>query len=344
MRKIAIIGHFGGNEKFYDGQTVKTKNLEQLLIGCGSFNVYRVDTYLSKINKIKLFIKTIVALLSNDYIFLLVSVNGLRVFLPLLYYLNKIIKKPIFHYVIGSELLEIVSKDKKMVKYLNSFEENWFEYESGTKFLENLGVKNVKTVPNFKNIQPVSKVNPYQEDSKYLFCTFSRVMKEKGITEAINVVEKINRKYGADIAFLDIYGPIDLSYSEEFEALLQKYSNFISYKGIVDSGESVSVLTQYFALLFPTMWHGEGFPGTIIDAFAAGIPIIASDWNANKEIMQNKIHGLIYPSIEFKSLYEAIEWAIEHVNEFNEMRISCRNEFEKYTPESVLKVILEVLK
>ena len=57
MKKVAVIGHFGGNKKFFDGQTVKTKNLKNLLEDYGGFETYIVDTYLVKRHKIKLFLK-----------------------------------------------------------------------------------------------------------------------------------------------------------------------------------------------------------------------------------------------------------------------------------------------
>ena len=30
-------------------------------------------------------------------------------------------------------------------------------------------------------------------------------------------------------------------------------------------------------MLFPTYWHGEGFPGIVIDAFVAGLLVVATD-------------------------------------------------------------------
>ncbi|MFR3494185.1 MAG: glycosyltransferase [Blautia sp.] len=53
---------------------------------------------------------------------------------------------------------------------------------------------------------------------------------------------------------------------------------YIRYKGMVPFNQSTEVLKNYDALLFPTYYEGEGFAGTIIDAFAAGLPVIASDW------------------------------------------------------------------
>ena len=49
MKRIGIVGHFGGDKVFLDGQTVKTKNVYRAL--CESFSVddiYKLDTYGNK--------------------------------------------------------------------------------------------------------------------------------------------------------------------------------------------------------------------------------------------------------------------------------------------------------
>lgn len=62
---------------------------------------------------------------------------------------------------------------------------------------------------------------------------------------------------------------------------------------MVPFNQSTEVLKNYDALLFPTYYEGEGFAGTIIDAFAAGLPVIASDWKYNSEIIKQGITGVI---------------------------------------------------
>ena len=171
MKKIAIIGHFGGQEKFCDGQTVKTMNLTNLLASCPDISVRRVDTYYAKSNKLKLLFHTLKALFACKHVFLLVSVNGMKFYLPFLHYMNKVTRRKIYHYIIGSELLAMVKGNPKFVKYLNSLSVNWFEYDSGTKYLQSQGVVNVSTLPNFKILTPVKEPSAYNQASGvFRFC------------------------------------------------------------------------------------------------------------------------------------------------------------------------------
>lgn len=342
MSKIGVIGRFGLGENFCDGQTVKTKNLAWLLERENRFSVVKVDTYLFRRNNVKLLLDTLKCMLTCDHVFLMVSVNGMNFYLPFLYYLNKVTRRNIYHYVIGSELLDMVSKNPKLVKYLNALTVNWFEYESGTRYLRESGVTNVVTLPNFKLITPVAQAAPYErETGTYRFCTFSRVMEEKGITDAILAVKDINVRREEMAVSLDIYGPLEPAYEEEFRRLLEENRSCVRYMGIADSTKSVEILKNYYALLFPTRWVGEGVPGTVIDAFAAGIPVIATDWNANREIIRDGEQGILYPNRELLTLTDAVRWAAEHPEEMDRMRTESRNAYKSYMPETILKTILE---
>ena len=342
MKKIGIIGHFGGNEVFLDGQTVKTKNLKLLLEDYSGFSTYCVDTYLVRKHKFLLLFKSLLCLFKCKNIVILLSENGMNFFLPFFYRLNKLFRRHIFHDIIGSEITVMVKKNQKLVKYLNGLQVNWFEYQSGKESLELSGVKNVKVLPNCKQLNAVKyeDIESYEShDGIYTFCTFSRVMKEKGITEAIEAISNFNKKHGTIKAKLDVYGPVDEDYQEEFERLINEHSECVKYEGTIDSGKSVQTLKKYFALLFPTHWPGEGFPGTVLDCYASAVPIIASDWNANKEIIKHMDTGIIYPCGEFEDLVHSIDWAINNSLLMNDMKIRCRKEYEKYSPECVSEMI-----
>lgn len=338
--RVGIIGKFGAGENWHDGQTVKTKNLTLLLEEAGNVSVRKVDTCYFRKKSVKLLLDTIRCMISCDHVFLMVAENGMRFYLPFLFYLNKLTHRKIYHYIIGSELLAMVERNKTLVKYLNALDVNWFEYESGTQELRRRGVANVATLANFKLLTPVEKTLAYSdEQGVFRFCTFSRVTREKGITEAVEAISRINESNGKKIATLDIYGPVEACYADEFERLLIDNKGFVSYRGIVDSQKSVDALKYYFAMLFPTRWPGEGVPGTIIDSFAAGLPIIASDWNANRELIEHEREGILYPCDTAQTLEDAILWAMRHSDQMNLMRHACRVAYDSYAPETVAKVI-----
>lgn len=79
--------------------------------------------------------------------------------------------------------------------------------------------------------------------------------------------------------------------------LQKKFPPYIRYGGSVPFDKSVNVLKDYFALLFPTYYEGEGFAGTLIDAYSAGAPVIviAFDWKYNSELVNENV-GYVCPT------------------------------------------------
>lgn len=338
MGKIGIIGHFGGSKEFLDGQTVKTKILYQELKNIGQ-DMFCVDTYYNNTNRVKLLLDSLKCILKCKTIIILLSGNGMRIYFPMMYLAKKLFGRKIFHDVIGGNLAEYVDKYPEYKKYLNSFDGNWVEFEQLKKKLEHQKITNCKVIPNFKKLNIFAAHLTIDEATMHKLCMFSRVMREKGITDAIQAVHYHNKKSDFKF-FLEIWGPVDDRYEDEFEDLIKKYPLDFKYMGKVNYSLSVETLTDHLALLFPTFWEGEGFPGTIVDAYAAGLPVIASKWNANAELIDDFKTGWVYPNSHCKDLASSLEWMSMHSNELIEMRRNAHQKAIEYIPEKWIDVIL----
>ncbi len=339
--KVAIIGHFGGKELFSDGQTVKTKTLYETLASSTDWKIGKVDTFYKKKRPVSLMLKTLWALVSNKNIIVLLSGNGMKFYFPLLYFSAKVFKRRIYHDVIGGNLDTYIKQNAKFVKYLNSFKTNWVETNSLKEKIENYGVINCEVIPNFKHLDILSENEiSVSENGVFKFCTFSRVMKEKGIEDAIDAITKINKEAEKTICVLDIYGQIDEKYKPRFSEVMINAEPAIKYKGVVPFSRSVETIKVYDALLFPTYWYGEGFPGTIIDAYSAGLPVIATDWNCNPELIENGKTGTLYSKDEPNALKTSIEKFMEYNAETHlMMRKNCLESAKQYSSDKWVEVI-----
>ena len=340
--KIAIIGHFGGNEERLDGQTIKTKILYDELKSATEWEILKVDTYYKNKKPIKLIKDTLACVLKTNDIIILISQNGMKVYFPLLMVFSKLFNIKVYHDVIGGNLDKYVKQYPRYKKYLNSFKVNWVETAGMKQRLKNEGINNCEVIPNFKRLE-IAKICEEKYMEPFKFCIFSRVMKEKGIEIAIEAIQKINAEAKRTVCELDIYGQVDDKYEQTFQAVMSKITSSIRYKGEVPYKESTKTLQQYYALLFPTFWDGEGFPGTVIDAFSAGIPVIGSDWNCNKEIITHKVNGIIYPNSEMENLQQAIKWLIEQRETIDVFKKNCIDEARRYQPDCYInKMIKEI--
>lgn len=342
--QIGFIGHFGAGVSLYDGQTIKTRTLESAIIKYTTENidVVRADTYYLKKNPFKFIYELLKCIITCKKIIIILSKNGRRFLFPLMYLLTKSFHKEVYHCVIGGKFSKEIS-DRKYLKYINSFVVNWVESDKMRSALSSSGVVNAEVLPNFKEFSSETP-RELNEDvllSPLRFCMFSRVMKEKGIEDAIAAVTQIN-SMKPQIA-LDIYGPVQEGYEDEFFALINESDGLISYCGCVQPGKSIQVLNNYFMLLFPTYWRGEGIPGTIIDALTAGLPVIARKWTYCDEMLIDGITGYCYPFDQPELLTSVIEKAIENKNQVYAMRPNCVRLSSQYSAKNAIGIVLEKL-
>ena len=100
--------------------------------------------------------------------------------------------------------------------------------------LYDLGLDNVTILRNFKDIKPLQKDDLNMDVVEPLnICTFSRVMKEKGIKDIVNAVKEVNEKYKKTIYTLDIYGPVDEQQTDWFDELQKFFPDCMDYFKLV---------------------------------------------------------------------------------------------------------------
>lgn len=340
--KICIVGHFGFGKNLLNGQTVKTKIIaSEIEKRCGKENVKLVDSSGGIKNVPKLVSKIPKLLKRNENIIILPARNGLRVLTPALCFWNKFFKKKLHYVVIGGWLPQFVSGRKRLAANLKKFCGIYVETETMRQALVGLGFDNVYVMPNCKKLTVLSEdelICP--ESAPYKLCTFSRIMKEKGIEDAVSAVTEVNEKLGYRAYSLDIYGQTDAAQTEWFESLKSKFPDYIRYGGEVPYDKSVETLKEYFALLFPTYYDGEGFAGTLIDAFSAGVPVIASDWKYNTEIVNENV-GYIFKTGNPAELYDLLIKTAKEPSLLLGKKKNCLREAEKYKAENAIKVLLE---
>lgn len=122
----------------------------------------------------------------------------------------------------------------------------------------------------------------------------------------------------------------------------------IHYLGLLDKKSVTERMQQCSALVFPSVWY-EGMPLTLIEAFAAGTPVIASDLGAMASMIRNGFNGMHFKAGSVKELSVKLEdWTT--LNEMGKSHISmnARLSYESlYSPEKnreqLLAIYTEVL-
>lgn len=346
MYKIGVCGHFGEGHNLVNGQTIKTEILtDGLITALGANEIKTVDTYNWRKRLLSAIIQCFLLVKNSENIVVLPAHNGVKTLIPLFLLINKLFNRKLHYIVIGGWLPELLRKNLKLRKKISRLNGVYVETLVLKKELNSIGLENIFVLPNFKNLKIIDNKDIVYSDSKPIkVCTFSRVTDKKGIEDAIEVVSNINKKAGEIIYALDIFGPIDKSYEARFNEIIASLPNYIKYRGVIEYDNTVDTLKDYFALLFPTRYATEGIPGTIIDAYAAGIPVIASEWNSAREIVIENETGYVYEFNKNYALEEILINIAKHPKSIYEMKKKCLNKVKEYSSKSVIgSFIKEIL-
>ena len=339
MKKIAIIGHFGLGLNLLNGQTIKTKIVAaELERAFGKEEVLKVDTHGGVVSLLKLPFMLLFSLAKSRNVVILPAQNGLFVIVPLLLIMNMFFQRKIHYVVIGGWMPSLIEKRPVINFFLKKIHQIYVETTVMRDALEKRSFSNVVVMPNCKPLNIISgtRIN-VDKDQVFRLCTFSRVMKQKGIEQAVAAIDKMNQRFGPESCCLDIYGQIEPSEEEWFAKLQEKFPQNVTYKGMVPFDESVDVLKNYSALLFPTLFYTEGIPGTIIDAFAAGLPVIASRWASFSDIIDDGKTGFGYELDSFDQLCALLEGLMTLPQKLDEMRLNCIKKAECFLPQNAMQ-------
>ena len=93
------------------------------------------------------------------------------------------------------------------------------------------------------------------------------------------------------------------------------------------------ILQRARFLIAPSLCY-ENFPMAVVEAFACGVPVIASNGGSLPELISERRTGLTFASGNAEALNEQVTWAWANPGKLREMRQECRAEFERnYTAE-----------
>ena len=211
-----------------------------------------------------------------------------------------------------------------------------FETQTSVRYFQNI---TDKPVIWYSNSRRGTSKEAYKSTSFYgarKFIYIGHVKPSKGIYEIIEAGEILVGEILENIC-IDIYGPLQGGIEEkDFLGRLTKY------RGQLDQKQVAEVLKKYDVLILPTFYKGEGYPGVILEAYFAGVPVIATRWRAIPEIV-NESSGILIPPKDEKSLAAAMKVLINSPQKLEMLREGAREMSQQFSSKIWTERFLEVL-
>lgn len=334
-----MCGYFGYKSNQLDGQTVKTRNVYMMLKSrLGTTDYFDIQNlHYSKCSVFEMFQK----LLKAGTVVIIPASNALKWIFPIVFVFSKICCKTIVFIPVGGWLSWFL-KDRKilcrMVSKVNVVLPQTMDEVNALRKMYKW--RNVEYFPNFR-IAPAICLPPCQNDSLRLVF-FARIHKMKGLDVVFYIANKLQQE-AFDIT-IDFYGQINEPDRKYFEEELVKNPN-TKYKGFLQPNQIYEELRRYDVLLFPTRYiNDEGFPGTILDGYMSGIPVIASNWCHAHEFVNDGCCGFICDIKDLDSFYEKVIYLNEHRDVLMRMKENAYKESKKYSDEAAFNIMKNYLR
>lgn len=186
----------------------------------------------------------------------------------------------------------------------------------------------VAFLPNCIPADAVSAASPGRRFSGR--CVFIGQMKrEKGI---FDIAEAIGGR--ADCS-CDFYGPFAERDRAAFFASIAACPN-LRYRGVAEPGTASRVAAGYDVLLLPTYHPSEGYPAVVLEAYAAGIPVVATRWRSIPEIVIEGETGLLVSVCAPSEILDAVLALRADPGRYEAMRRRASEFVRSFTEDEVV--------
>ena len=288
---ILVLGYLGYRTNKLDGQTVKTRDVYRLTKEQYGDGADFFDTEEFKYNKLSVF-KMLAKVVRCKKLLYLPAHGNLKYLFPVLFCLTSVFRVKIHYVVIGGwlrEYIETLPLHRWMLARISGIYVETQRLKNELEGFYRLG--NVKILPNFRffNHEPQRTVS-----DKLRLVFMARINRMKGLDWIFYLADYIVKNRLEEKFSLTFYGQVNKDDEEYFYGNVNKYG-FVEYKGALQPDAIYETLSSYDVLLLPTHFYTEGLPGSIVDAYISGLPVIVTSWKYASEFVEDNATGFVIP-------------------------------------------------
>lgn len=325
----------------YGGATKKNDALyRELSKYC---NIKRIDFSLVKKRNVREAVRLVCALLSANSAFV-IGISGAKTRRMLTFLLHIINPKAMARsilVVMGGVASKQIAADAAYRKAVEGYKQIFVETKGMLAELNDAGVNNASIYPNARPRIELPQRNKPLEGGRLRCVFFAQVSHEKGYDVAVDAVEILAQE-GINI-HCDLFGKIP-------DNQIGQVTNYIDnaphcrYCGIFKGTEReiISLLSSYDLLLFPSRWHTEGVPGTLIESLIAGTPCIVPNRSYNADVIMDGHSGVVVPDPD-PLLFAGAMRRIEELGLLESLSHGAREASEQYFMDKCLPTVLSCL-
>lgn len=213
--------------------------------------------------------------------------------------------KRIFHFHAGG-IATIYPQLNQMAKWL--FDYVYFNAEkaiclskAGTIDAHFLKIDSISIIVS--GVEPFKTTVQTKKQDSFIVLFAGLCSQSKGILDFIAVIRQ-SRKINNQIKGRVIGKPSSIL---EANALLEaEKEGILEYLGVVTGKEKEFVFLSSSAFLFPTVFESENFPTVIVEAFAAALPVISTNWRGIPDLVIHEQNGFLHEPHDIEAMANSL--------------------------------------
>lgn len=342
LSKIFVLGAFDYKRNRVGGQTIKTCSVYNLLVDRYKGEVSKVDTLDMK-RKPWIVISMLYHLITCKTLVILPSCNNFTFLFPFVYVLSLFFRYDIVLICVGGWQVEYFTGQglfyphkiqlccsRRIKAFLPEIK------KVNQDLIESFGFTNTEVFPNFRKFS--FELSPSDKHDELRLVFMARITKKKGYPVIFQALRELKKQHL--LIKMVFYGPIAEEDKEDFYSLVKTNEDMVTYQGSLGPDEIQSTLSNYDVMLLPTQYYTEGFPGSILDAYVAGIPVIVTEWKHSYEFVKDGKTGFVIPfDDETGSLVEKILLLYKDRELLYQMKNYAHEECMKYSEDSAWEIL-----
>jgi len=202
-------------------------------------------------------------------------------------------------------------------------------------------VSHLRYVPNIVEIPDTAELSsridiPGFKPGSFLIGTIGNIRHQKNHRFLIDAVAKLSQKYSVQAVIVGQEVDTEPGLKTNLKDLIKDYGieDRILFLGF---RQDIYSLLNQFNLFCLTSDH-EGMPNVILEAMAAGKPVISTDVGDVAEVIHDGVNGILVRPGDVDGFVDALERLIESPDLIGKMREESLDRIKKYhSPEVALK-------
>ncbi len=172
--------------------------------------------------------------------------------------------------------------------------------------------------------------NPRRQEGRVELLSVGRLVEKKGFAVALRALAAQREKLPS--FHYTIIGDGPLRHGLERQTEIAGLSDCVSFAGARTPTQVGQAMARAHLLIAPSVTAAdgdcEGIPVVLMEAMAAGLPVVSSFHSGIPELIDDGRHGRLVAERDVAALGEAIRWLIEHPDAASRLALAARRRVE----------------